>query len=322
MTSAIFVPVGLLSLINHQEPRFLLPLTLPIVLLHAPKLHNGFAMTNPFQSSHPLCQLIYKHVLSTKASAGCMLKYWYSINIALTLFFGFIHQGGVVQLANHMSGTLQLAQATNVHTHLVTSHIYNIPMSFFFQPSTKIVLINPETGQKYRRNKRLFLYEYGSIDMDLLYKKLKLILDVCEVKAMGKQQQRYQLFLAIPSSLSEELSLAFWRSNTTLVKHERVKVFYPHLSTEALPKLFIRHPTEIKMNLYNNFILDSENKCGLYDQFDDEDDNDDYNFDQHQKQQQVLSLAMLLKQFSSVIHQFGLAVYRIDVGRNQKSFIQ
>lgn len=191
MTSSIFVPVLLLSLINHQEPRFLLPLTLPIIFLHAPKLEHGFSTKNPFSSQHPLCELIYKHLLSANASAGFLLKYWFVINIVMTLFFGFIHQGGTVQLANHLSTRLQTTQHTNVHMHLVTSHIYNIPVSLFFLPSTKTTLVNPETGQKYRRNKRLFLYEYGSMDMDQLYKKLKLILDVSEMKAAGAQQQRY-----------------------------------------------------------------------------------------------------------------------------------
>lgn len=351
MVSTIVTPLLALSLINHQEPRFLLPLTLPIVLLHAPKLQNGFATKNPFTSTtspqyyRRYLHLFYRHVLSAKASSGgALLKYWYIINIAMTLFFGFIHQGGTVQLANHLAGSLSSIQNRNIHTHLVTSHIYNIPMSLFFLPSTNTVLMNAQTGQKYRRNKRLFLYEYGSMDMDQLYHKLKLILDVCEMKAAGKQQQRYQLYLAIPSSLSEELSLAFWRSNTTLVKHERVKVFYPHLSTEAMPTFFISHLTEIKMNLFagsggGGGVQRSEKsdddeatsssssaKCGLYDQISrdvevgDEDDDFDDNL-QRQRQNQMISISMVLKQFSSIIHQFGLALYRIDVGRN-RSFMQ
>lgn len=124
-----------------------------------------------------------------------------------------------------------------------------------------------------------------------------------------------ELLLAIPSSLSEDLSMAFWRSNTTLVKHERIKVFYPHLSTEALPKLFIRHPTEIRMDLYSG--VAPEQKCGLYDQYAGE---DDYYGDNWQKQEQQLSVTMLLKQFSLIIHQFGLALYRIEVGN--RSFSQ
>lgn len=347
MVSTIVTPLIALSFINHQEPRFILPLTLPIILLHAPKLQNGFATTNPF-SSVPVhhkfnryLHLLYRHVLSAKASAGgALLKYWYIINIAMTLFFGFIHQGGTVQLANHLAGSLSSIQNRNVHTHLVTSHIYNIPMSLLFLPSTNTVLLNAETGQKYRRNKRFFLYEYGSMDMDQLYRKLKLILDMCEMKAAEKQ--RYQLYLAIPSSLSEELSLAFWRSNSTLVKHERVKVFYPHLSTEAMPKFFISHLTEIKMNLFagaaaggggeqcnsneDNIVGATPSKCSLYDEIsrDVEVGDADEDFDdnlQRQRQQQMISLSMVLKQFSSIIHQFGLALYRIDIGRN-RSFMQ
>ena len=310
MTAAIVVPVFFLSLINHQEARFLLPLTLPVIFLHAPKLQNGFCTTYPFLNDSTVCHFIYKKILSPKASAGgFLLKWWFAFNIVLTLFFGFVHQGGVFQLATHLSGTIaQLPKGTNVHTHLVTSHIYSIPMSFFFLPSTQTMLTNYETGQKYRRKKRFFVYEYGSTDMDILYKKLKLILDLSEMKASTKNQ-KYQLYLAIPSSLSEQLSLAFWRSNSTLVLHERVKVFYPHLSTEALPQFFVRHLTEIKTNLYNP----DKSKCSLYEEQYEHEHGDDEEF---------LSVGMMLKQFSSVIHQFGLALYRIDVGRKNRSFMQ
>jgi len=218
-----------------------------------------------------------------------MLRYWYIINIIFTFFFGFLHQGGVFQMASEISKTF-LVNDSVTHVHLVTSHIYSVPMSFFFIPSTKTILTNQETGQKYRRNKRFFLYEYGDMNVDELYRKLKIILDYNEMKLTTKNQ-KYQLYLAIPTSLTEDLSLGFWQSNSTVMKHECVKIFYPHLSTEALPKFSITPPTDSKQDVFD---LDEE--CSLY-----------------KSEDSVVLLA--LRQLLSIVHQFGLALYRIDVDR-------
>lgn len=224
-------------------------------------------------------------------SGPTVMRYWYIINICFTLFFGFVHQGGVFRMASEISKSV-LVKDSVTHVHLVTSHIYNVPLSFFFIPSTKTMLTNQETGQKYRRNKRFFLYEYGGIHVDELYRKMKIILDYNEMK-LSTKKEKYQLYLTIPSSLTEDLNLAFLRSNSTVMKHELVKVFYPHLSTEALPNIFVKHSTEIETDVFD---LDT---CKLYD-----DDSPVY---------------MVFKQFSLIFHQFGLALYRIDVGRKGNS---
>lgn len=303
MNAAIFTPVVLLSLINHQEARFLIPITLPIILLHAPKLITGLSPSYPFSTTQPLPQFIYKHILCTKASAAYMLKYWYTINIGLVLFFGFIHQAGVIQMTQYLSRSpvnIKLHQTElNTNVHLVTSHLYNIPTSLLFLPSTKTLLVNPDNGQKYRRKKQFFLYEYGSLDIDELQQKLKLILDVNEMRAL-REKQPYKLYLAIPSSLTEELSIALFKSNHTMIKYQRVKMFFPHLSTEAFPNFMLKHPTEIRTDVFN-----LDRTCHLY-----------------ENQQDILpySIGSVLKQFSSFIHQFGLVLYRIEV-RRTNSFI-
>lgn len=289
MYASIFVPVGFLSIFNHQEPRFLLPILLPVILLHAPKLEEGFCTRNPFRKDTFLNNFIYKNILSSKSSAKYILKIWYTINIVLVLFYGFLHQGGVYQLSEHFSG-LMLTRGNNVQVHLVTSHIYNMPQSFLLQPNSNTLHINRDNGQKFRKNKQFHLYEYGSLEMDLLYKKLNLILNVAENKKQNKNQ-RYQLYLAIPSSLSDDLNLAFIQSNSTSIRHTQIKVFYPHVSTEALPKLFIQHSCEINTDI--NEIYET---CSIYN----ENDGNRY------------SVSAVIREFFSVVHQFGLSLYRID----------
>lgn len=300
MNSAIFIPVAVFSLINHQEARFLIPITTPIMLLHAPKLQTGFAATNPFQSENYITRFIYKNILSTRASAGHILRYWYLINVILTVFFAFIHQGGVVQVARHLSNSPayphEFHSNVNVDTHLVTSHMYSIPLSLLYLPSTKTLLVNPQTGQKFNRKRQFFLYEYGSGSIIDLHRKIKLILDLSEMK-LARFQQQYKMYLAIPSSLSEELANALYHSNNTLLKYQRVKVFYPHLSTEAMPQLFVKHPTEVKTDVF-----DVDQTCSLF---------------EYHKVILPYSVAAMLRQFSSIMHQFGLVLYRIEVRRKK-----
>lgn len=302
MNLAIFLPVAALSFINHQEARFLLPITFPIIILHAPKLITGFCATNPFNENNRIGHIIYRHILCTKASADYLLKCWYAVNIALAVFFGIIHQGGVIQLTQYFqpSNAFSIRPEITPNVYLITSHLYNIPTSYLFQPSTKTLLINPDNGQKYTRKKQFFLFEYGSMPMDELQQKVKLLLDVNEMR-FHRDKRNYKLYLAIPSSLTEELSIALFRSNHTMIKYQRVKIFYPHLSMEAFPNFFLRHLTEIRTDVFN---LDQ--KCDFY---------------ENRKEIEPYSLNAALRRFSAIVHQFGLVLYRVEV-RRKNTFSQ
>ncbi|XP_053687746.1 GPI mannosyltransferase 4 [Sabethes cyaneus] len=294
--SAVFFPIFMLSFINHQEPRFLLPITLPLVLLHAPKLKTGFCSSYPFKMRSKLKDFLYNYVLSTRCSSRYLFQVWYSTNLALTLFYGFIHQGGVYQLAAHFGHQFEL-RSTTTQIHLVTSHIYSMPQCFLDLPSTQTLLINPQTRQKYRRGKQFFLYEYGSMELPELYRKLKLILDIGEMKAISSNQ-KYLLFLAIPSSLAEELNDVFHNRTTTLVKHTQVAVFYPHLSLEAPPKILGQHICGI-----NTDPDELDDTCPIY---------------AYENEQNPYSPTRILRQLSSLVHQFGLVLYRIEVRKQIK----
>uniref|UniRef100_A0A182TH70 Mannosyltransferase n=1 Tax=Anopheles melas TaxID=34690 RepID=A0A182TH70_9DIPT len=294
MLSAIFFPIISLSLINHQEARFLIPITVPLVLLHAPKLQVGLSSSYPFKVPSRFKDFLYHSLLCPAVSPKYLLKIWYTANVILTLFYGFLHQGGVYQLAEYFSRQVDV-RSSNVHIHLVTSHIYSVPQCFVGLPSTETLLVNPDNGQKYRRTKQFFLYEYGSLELEQLYRKLKLLVDVCEMRSISANQ-RYRLYLAIPSSLSERLNDIFQnRSTAALIKHSQVRVFYPHLSIEAMPQVFGQHPCGI-----NTDVDELDDTCPIY---------------ALEDEQNPFSVGRLLKQFSSVAHQFGLILYRIEVRR-------
>lgn len=268
-------------------------------MLHSPKLLLGFTITSPFSETNAIGQLIYRKILCTKASASGLRKCWYIMNIVLAIFFGFIHQGGVIQLTQYLSKNVLTSRPDmNANVYLVTSHLYNIPTSYLFLPSTKTLLTNLETGQKYTRKKHFYLNEYGSLPIDELQRKIKLILDVNEMR-LQHDKKNYKLYLAIPSSLTEELSIALFESNHTMLKYQRVKTFYPHLSIEAFPNFFIRYLTEIRTDELN-----LEQKLEFYN---------------NQEEYEPFSLSSVFRQFTAVLQQFGLVLYRVEV-RRQNTF--
>lgn len=74
---SVLLPVVLISLAPHQEPRFLLPAMVPLHL---------------FTSSDELVQ-----------RRGLFLL-WLVFNVALAIFFGVLHQGGIVPMLLELSG--------------------------------------------------------------------------------------------------------------------------------------------------------------------------------------------------------------------------
>lgn len=187
-------------------------------------------------------------------------------------------------------------KAPNVNLHLVTSHVYSFPLTFVNIPSTSVLHLNRQTGQKYRRSKDFYLYEYGSMDLAKVILKLRIIIDHCERK-LRMQNLKYHLYLAIPASLTDQLNEVAYKSNLTLIDFELKKVFYPHLSTEALPNPFGRHPCDL-----HSAKDDLEGTC-----------------DVPTAKEDFLSVAYVTRQFSSFVHQFGLALYKFEVNRKGKS---
>ncbi|OQR74796.1 hypothetical protein BIW11_08843 [Tropilaelaps mercedesae] len=92
LLGCMLVPALCLSLVPHQEPRFLLPLLLPFALLHSQKV---------FRSSRSRF-------------------FWYSFNFTLFIFFGFLHQASVVptQMYSGMQGKVLYYQTYMPPRHL------------------------------------------------------------------------------------------------------------------------------------------------------------------------------------------------------------
>ncbi|XP_071441005.1 GPI mannosyltransferase 4 isoform X1 [Hetaerina americana] len=140
MVSSLVLPLLVLSMIPHQEPRFLLPLAFPMAYLYAQDIRGP---TSDEESGDGILMRLYKIVPHV----------WFLFNIIFGLFYGFIHQGGVwpvtSELAHRLSDYKSIPwRVTEVH--IFTSHTYNLPrhpLQLRPKPNTRVVRFH-EMGSK------------------------------------------------------------------------------------------------------------------------------------------------------------------------------
>ncbi|XP_059483413.1 GPI mannosyltransferase 4 [Neocloeon triangulifer] len=205
MNASFIVPLLALSIFPHQEPRFLLPLVIPLTFLHAQFILN------------------YRKWLK---------KSWYVLNALAVLFFGFFHQGGVWFLASHLrdSGLAHPKPLNAVH--LVTSQIYIVPRFPMLVPSPAKVYVTPN-GRRYKITRRFHVHETGLSGKEVGVKKAHKVLQQCK-KDWKNHRLKCRVFCAFPGTVDHKFEGALRKYNMTQKPH-RIR-FYPHLSTEAMPQ--------------------------------------------------------------------------------------
>lgn len=102
--ATVATQLAVLSLAPHQEPRFLLPLLLPIVILFGDHAFPGS-----------------RHRISTRAVA------WIAFNFSLAIFFGFVHQGGIVPSLAHLSWEISRVSQSGTPVAAVVYHQTYMP---------------------------------------------------------------------------------------------------------------------------------------------------------------------------------------------------
>lgn len=244
MSASVIVPIAVLSYFPHQEPRFLIPVTLPLIYLYA----------------------------DVVASKKFLLRLWWALNAISVLFFGFIHQAGLVPLALYMNN--QLKTQIRQPLHLVTSHVYSFPISLLMQRNTQ--KLYGKGSSKYILPKTFVLYEMGSSQSTpAILKRLNVIHHVQDRKNNSVQKNRndgFMMYLAIP--VSKEMELFKYINETTVnLSVEKITSFYPHISTEAMPDIFY-NPCEnddelnedcnmLSISYISTFLINFFKSCGL-----------------------------------------------------------
>lgn len=223
MTTSMFIPVVLLSYFPHQEPRFLIPIIMPLVYLHST---NILAETDSFAIKIREKPSPRPRNMKTKHSNSYLFKMWILINTALIIFYGFIHQAGVLPASSFLSS--ELIWNSKDTFHIVTSHVYSIPESFFVQP--KRGTLYKSGTSTYTLSKRVYLYEEGSDPLESVLTKISILV-------MDKRP-KHHVYLVIPSSLRSHLKYLLSTERYVYFGLRLIKTFYPHLSTEAVPDVF------------------------------------------------------------------------------------
>ncbi|XP_037076231.1 GPI mannosyltransferase 4-like [Pollicipes pollicipes] len=108
LSASFIVPLLLLSWFPHQEPRFLLPLLVPLTLLFAERLDGGPGRW--------------------RRSRQCLVTMFYAWNAACVLLFGFAHQGGVTRALADLQRRVPPQGAT-----IVFSHTYMPPQALLLR---------------------------------------------------------------------------------------------------------------------------------------------------------------------------------------------
>lgn len=219
MLFSLIIPIAVLSIFPHQEPRFIIPVLVPLIYLYGNHLH-------PNESNG----------INYRRLKNGLRWTWFVVNILLTIFFGFFHQGGIYPFAKSLHYEIKGNYGT--HTHVILTHSYSIPTYLLQLESTTKIWKNRNTGHKYRLAPSTFIYKYGSIPMRELFMKIDEELSNAEA-LLHKHKKNYRLYLASPCSLHQKiLSESYKYHHIDLVEDFS---YYPHFCTEALPEFPSNH---------------------------------------------------------------------------------
>lgn len=236
MTASFVIPIFILSIFPHQEPRFLIPVTLPLIFLHSQRIRHvssvDAVVTEKRNNDTKSLSSSFKR---NKNGTNKILVIWYLINIVLTFFYGFIHQGGVLPLVNHIATELK-AKPYLTNVHLFTSHMYSLPTALLQLRNTRKTYVTKEQ-RKYKLAKDFYIYEQGSENVEQVYRSILTKVEECEKKFKNKKQP-YRVYYALPGTFFDEfVNQGLLGNESRLLIYKTVKIFHPHVTVEKLPEL-------------------------------------------------------------------------------------
>jgi len=182
------IPTGLLSLFPHQEPRFLIPL-LPV-----------------------LAALYADEVTASRFTTAL----WIITNVCGCLFYGSVHQGGVLPCLGH----LQQTHSYTVDRHVVFWHTYTAPQHLLVLPQLK-------PGHT-RTSTSVTSLEGNSVEDFIRH------LTLINSTESSRRPEKPEVMVAMPSSHHHDLVC---KTADAGIRLDQYQSFWPHLSTEHPPRI-------------------------------------------------------------------------------------
>jgi hypothetical protein len=127
---AFLFPLLIFSAVSHKEPRFLLPLVVPMCLLTG-------------------------HLVFGKQSHATLRYVWLSFNIIAVAVYGYVHQGGVVPALAHTQRVFMRPAHLAMPHHVIFYHTYMPPRHLVVAPFTA----NFVTNGRYVHEARMHMSE-------------------------------------------------------------------------------------------------------------------------------------------------------------------
>jgi len=199
------VPLICLSFVRHQEARFLIPVLPCIVLMCA---HNLRFKVYGFKP---------------------LLTLWYIFNVIAMVWFGFVHQAGVMPVQKFI-GRMTHDDNPPPYINLVYSHTYMPPRFPLFQPTE----FDLDTFEGYitNNNTKYLVQDLGSVETSTLNTKLTDLVSRSQYIA-SKRGMPMQTYLIIPDFLLTQLEKEAGRS----LSFQHLYQTFPHVSVESFDKL-------------------------------------------------------------------------------------
>ena len=214
--STIISGLFFLSIAPHQEPRFLLPLVFPVILLGSDKI-----LESRFRVS-----------------------LWISFNIILLVLFGGLHQSGVIPTLLSLSQILGVEKLTSPSA-IIFSHTYMPPTFLARVMSSRALGVCDITDDSVESHGLCNAYDapctgipitdLAGQDFDSLGRRLGEILN-CSNNSSSDQSSHLSAILVVPTLVSEAHDWQFGDHCTIPgFRCSEVDRYWPHLTTEDIP---------------------------------------------------------------------------------------
>ena len=204
--ASLLLPLAVLSLVPHQEPRFLAPMIIPLCVLSVRARSNTESK-----------------VAKLRSGRGVGI-FWLIFNALMVVVFGILHQGGVVRSARSLaSSDSPFAQASSVNA--VFWKTYMPPRSVLVQPQDAV---------------RVKITDMGGADAATILARLAALAsppsatdDTEDPSCASKLHDTLTVLVAPPSAMDELRHIA---RDARLDVAPAVARFGPHVSFDHLPQ--------------------------------------------------------------------------------------